>query len=364
MRRLAGNLFARLRERRDLTTPGVLGAFTLLALCYSATALMTSGREVEVMSQPGGGVSISSSMMRIEDPNATPSPRPAFSLALDCPGCETGLNVFPSPTPTPVPPTPTPLPPTPIPQPVPPFDVSARAIAIIEAPCGALIYGRDEHASLAPASLTKIVTALTAIDRVNLDEEVLVQISGKDLKRRTRSSIMGLEPGNRVSVRDLLYGLFLPSGNDAAIELAQRASGSVEAFVDQMNQKSAEVGLTESHFTNPHGLDSDGLYSSAYDMAKAGLIMMQNPVLAEISGTRSYTLPGGLSFKNGNKLLGSFPGAYGVKIGFTNDAGHTIVGSAAQGGRDIFIAVFDSKAMYPETEALLEWAFRESHPAC
>jgi D-alanyl-D-alanine carboxypeptidase len=237
-------------------------------------------------------------------------------------------------------------------------------VAIIEAPCGQLIYGKDEHLPLPPASLTKIVTALTAIDRLNLRDHVSIEISGKALKQRTRSSIMGLEPGMDVTAQDLLYGLFLPSGNDASLEIAEHVSGSVETFVQEMNQVALSLGLHDSHFTNPHGLDSAGLVSSAYDMAQAGMVMMRHPVLAQIAGARSYTLDGGLTLRNGNKLLGSYPGAYGVKIGFTNRAKHTIVGAASRGGRDLYISVFGSQSLYPETSALLDWAFQATTPAC
>jgi D-alanyl-D-alanine carboxypeptidase (penicillin-binding protein 5/6) len=191
-----------------------------------------------------------------------------------------------------------------------------------------------------------------------------VEVSGKALKKATRSSIMGLEPGMDVSVQDLLYGLFLPSGNDAALELAEHVSGDVPSFVAEMNQEASRLGLYQTHFTNPHGLDSPGLVSTAYDMARAGLIMMQNPVLAEISSTSSYTLEGGLLLRNGNKLLGSYPGAYGVKIGFTNRAKHTIVAAASRGGRDLYVAVLGSENLYPETSAILDWAFSATKPAC
>jgi D-alanyl-D-alanine carboxypeptidase len=226
------------------------------------------------------------------------------------------------------------------------------------------LFGKAEHESLAPASLTKIVTALAAIDRVQLSDSVDVHISAKELKRRTRSSVMGLEPGMTVTVEDLLYGLFLPSGNDAALALAEHVSGDVESFVTLMNEEAGRLGLKESHFSNPHGLDSKTLRSSAYDMARAGMEMMKNDTLAVISSAASYSLPGGLSFNNGNRLLGSYPGAYGVKIGYTNDAGHTIVAAAARNDRDLYIAVFGSEDLYGETARLLDWAFEEIPAQC
>jgi D-alanyl-D-alanine carboxypeptidase len=283
----------------------------------------------------------------------------------DCDGCSAVQEAEVVATATPIPePTATPTPvPTPSPY-RPSFDVPARAVAILEAPCGALVYGKSEHASLPPASLTKIVTAMTVIDRVDLNDSVEVEISAKELKRRTRSSVMGLEPGMTVTVEDLLYGLFLPSGNDAAIELAEHVSGNVSAFVALMNEEAARLGLNDSRFSNPHGLDSPAQRSSAYDMALAGLEMMKNQTLAAISSTPSYTLDGGLTLLNSNQLLTSYPGSSGVKIGYTRAARYTIVASASRDGRDLYAAVLGSDDLYSETATLLDWAFKETPKTC
>jgi D-alanyl-D-alanine carboxypeptidase len=345
--------------------PTALVIFMLVAALYSAASNLTFGRTTEAMSRPATNDSAITGRLQGSGGVA----------AVDvCPHCDALPFTLaqPTPSPTPEPPAPAPAPAVqappqpaaPPPQPLPPFDVPSRAVAIIEAPCGHLVYGKDEHLPLPPASLTKIVTALTAIDRLNLPDRVSIEISGKALKQRTRSSIMGLEPGMDVTAQDLLYGLFLPSGNDASIEIAEHVSGSVETFVQEMNQVALSLGLHDSHFTNPHGLDSAGLVSSAHDMAQAGMVMMRHPVLAHIAGARSYTLEGGLTLRNGNKLLGSYAGAYGVKIGFTNRAKHTIVGAASRGGRDLYISVLGSENLYPETSALLDWAFRSTTPAC
>ena len=146
------------------------------------------------------------------------------------------------------------------------------------------------------------------------------------------SSVMGLAPGMHLTVLDLLYGLFLPSGNDAAIALAQFISGDTQRFTALMNQEVSSLGLHDSHFTNPHGLDSPRLYSSAYDLAIAGRELLKDPVLAAISAAESYTPMSsgwpGAELKNGNKLLQLYPGAYGVKIGYTEEADQTIVAAA------------------------------------
>jgi D-alanyl-D-alanine carboxypeptidase len=345
----------------------VITLFVLATLGYGLLATASPGRTVE---EPRSGGSTAAGERRFIDEASPP-------LAAGCEGCEVAPPA-PADTPTPVPATSVPpaataAPPTPVPpsptaappvQPQPSFAVPARAVAVIEAPCGALLYGKDEHAQLPPASLTKIITALTAIGHVNLQTKIEVQISGKELKRRTRSSIMGLEPGMVVTVEQLLYGLFLPSGNDAALELATHVSGDVAGFVLAMNETARGLGLAESQFSNPHGLDASGQVSSASDMAHAGMVLMQNPVLARIAGTRNYILPGGLSLKNGNQLLNTYPGAYGVKIGFTNAAGRTIVAAAKRNGRDVYVAVLDSDNLFPETAQLLDWAFTATQPAC
>lgn len=276
-------------------------------------------------------------------PTWTPTLRPTSTATLE-------PTVTPTETPAPTA--------TSTPEPaVPPFEVKARAGVVLEAVCGAQIYAKEAHTQLPPASLTKIVTALAVIDRVNLADVITVDISAKELKKRTRSSVMGLEPDMRVTVEDLLYGLFLPSGNDAAIVLARHVSGSEQEFAGLMNETAQNLGMTNSAFDNPHGLDSDGLHSSAYDMAIAGMALMQNPTLAAISSAASYTLDGGLHFVNGNKLLKQYEGANGVKIGYTGDAKHTIVAAATRDARTLFVSVFGSEDLYVETAQLLDWAF-------
>jgi D-alanyl-D-alanine carboxypeptidase len=245
-----------------------------------------------------------------------------------------------------------------------PVEVTARAVAVLEAPCGTLLYGQDEHRPLPPASLTKIVTALTAIGRVELSDEVEVRVSASELLQRSRSSVMGLEPDMKVSVQDLFYGMFLPSGNDAAIALAELGSGDVATFVGLMNQEAKRLGMNNSRFSNPHGLGSQGMRSTAYDMALAGMALMENPTLAEISGAATYTTSNGLELWNSNRLLGIYAGAYGVKIGYTRSAGHTIVAAATRDGRDIFVSVLDSDSLYSEVAALLDWAFASTEPQC
>jgi D-alanyl-D-alanine carboxypeptidase len=246
-----------------------------------------------------------------------------------------------------------------------PPEIGARAYAIVDRACGAVIWGKDEHERLAPASLTKIVTALVVEKRAKLTDMVDVNVSGRQMAARG-SSVMGVEPGMRLSVEDLLHGLFLPSGNDAALALAgYMGGGSVNNFVDLMNEEAQRLRMLDTHFTNPHGLDSRGLYSSAYDMALAGRALLDDPYLARLSSTPEYEPAwDGPALRNGNKLLQMYPGAFGVKIGFTTNAQQTIVAAAERNGRQIIVSLFGTETRYLDSIALFDWAFSQAPSAC
>ena len=241
--------------------------------------------------------------------------------------------------------------------------LGARSFAIIEASCGALVAGHAEHERLPPASLTKIVTALVVRQRAGMDDMVGVNVSGSRMAA-AGSSVMGIEPGMWFSVRDLLHGVMLPSGNDAALALAEHVGGgSVAAFVDMMNQTAQDLGLQNTHFTNPHGLDNSDLYSTAYDIAIAGRAYLQDPALADIADNGNYRA-GQLALKNGNRMITSYHGAYGVKIGYTRRAQQTIVVAARRGDRDLIIGLLGSADRYADASKLLDWAFADTSKAC
>ncbi len=243
--------------------------------------------------------------------------------------------------------------------------IESTAAFVYDATCGRALYGKNEDMALPPASLTKMMTALVTVDQVpDLDRVVSVHTSATQLAENTGSSVMGLEPDMQVTVRDLLYGLLLPSGNDAALELARTVSGNVSAFVALMNQKAADLGLSETHFSNPHGLDDPRLYSSARDLVTLGEAMMADPLLAQIADTASYPVSGDLDLVNGNHMLGGYPGAYGVKIGYTDNADYTIVVAAERNGRRIYASVLGSKVPYVDATSLLDWAFSQPAPGC
>lgn len=248
-------------------------------------------------------------------------------------------------------------------EPAPP--VSAAAVAVIEEPCGALVHSVNAHARLSPASLTKIVTALVAVEQVNIAQTVYVNTDGGALSAATNATIMGLRPGQSMGMVDLLYGLLLPSGNDAAIEIAEQIAGSVEEFAVLMNAKVAALGLSDTQFANPHGLDEPGHFTSAYDIGLLGGELLKDPDLAAIVGTRSYQ-PNwdGPRVRNLNLLLGQYPGAIGVKTGYTEQAGQTLVAAAERDGRRFIVALLGSDEIYVDATALLDWAFASAPSLC
>ena len=238
--------------------------------------------------------------------------------------------------------------------------VTAGSIAVVEGSCGALIYGRNEREPFPPASLTKLMTAAVATDQADTSMLITSNVDGAALYDATGSTIMGLRPGMQLSLLDLLYGLLLPSGNDAAIAIAGGVAGSEEAFVELMNAKAQSLALTDTHFTNAHGLYEDGLTSSARDMAMLARYVMQNATLREIVRTLEYQPAwDGPSIWNGNAFLAEYPGADGVKIGYTEESQQTIVASASRDNRRIIIALLRSQDRYTDAARLFDWAFVE-----
>lgn len=243
--------------------------------------------------------------------------------------------------------------------------INGRSAAVLEEPCGALLYGLATNLRRPPASLTKLATALVAIEHADLDETVEVRVNSALLVASTGSTVMGLEPGMRLSMRDLLHGLLLTSGNDAAIAIAEAVAGNVPAFAGLMNEKAVALGLRNTHFANPHGLDDPALYSSALDMALLGRALLAQPELAAIVRTKEYQPAwDGPELWNGNALLDLYPEAIGIKIGYTETAGQTIVAAAERNGRRLVVSVLGSRDRYADAMALLEWGFAEAPPGC
>ncbi|MBI4319036.1 MAG: D-alanyl-D-alanine carboxypeptidase [Chloroflexi bacterium] len=235
-------------------------------------------------------------------------------------------------------------------------DYNAQAVSILDGGTGKLMYGRNAHRRMAPASLTKIVTAIVALEKGRLGDVVKVKVNGYAMPG---SSIMGIVPGEELTLEDLLYGLMLPSGNDAALAIAQYIGGTEERFVEMMNEKVAELGLKNTHFVNPHGLDGDDHYSSPYDIAMLGRYGMRNPAFARMVGTVTYVTKGKTPHQllNGNRLLGQYAGANGVKTGFTENSGQSFVASVNRDGRAVFVGLIKSNDRLRDAKLLFEYFY-------
>ena len=237
----------------------------------------------------------------------------------------------------------------------PPVPAGRAAIAVDEA-SGTVLYDQYGHVPLPPASLTKILTAIVALENADIDSWAQSDIESTEM---AGSSVMGVHRGEWFTVRDLLYGLMLPSGNDAAIVLGRKVAGSDAAFVDMMNQFVANLGLKESSYRNPHGLTASGHVSSAYDLAMLSRYAMQNPRFAEIVRTPTWTTSGSRAFTMGNvnSFLYTYPGADGIKTGFTWAAGPTLVASAVRDGKRVYVVVLNSQQKDLDAQAILDWVF-------
>ncbi len=242
-------------------------------------------------------------------------------------------------------------------------NTSAKAMVTIEANTKRVLYEKNKDERLPMASTTKIMTALCALESgSNLDEEFEIDPRAVGIE----GTSMYLRKGEKLCLRDLLYGLILPSGNDASCAIAYRISGSIEDFVALMNKKAKELNLVNTNFVNPHGLDAKDHYTSAYDLAIITAEALKNPEFVEIIGTKSKSVKGAggeqgeLRFlKNKNKLLTSFEGCTGVKTGFTDMAGRCFVASSKRGDLSVISVVLNCGPMFEECAMLMEKAFEE-----
>jgi D-alanyl-D-alanine carboxypeptidase len=243
--------------------------------------------------------------------------------------------------------------------PVAPPPVSAPEVAVVDDDTGLLLYGRDPHLHEAPASTTKIATAIVTLEHASsLDAPVSVTVDGAAMAATDGSSIMGLSPGQHLSVRTLLEGLLLPSGNDAAEQLARSVAPSRDQFISWMNSLAADdLGLADTHFVNPSGLDADGHYSSAYDLAQRARRAMRQEVFSTIVASPEVKSQG-LILTGHNPLIGAYPGADGVKTGSTDAAGLVLVGSAVHAGHRVYVVVMHSDDLLADTTALFNWAWQ------
>lgn len=244
--------------------------------------------------------------------------------------------------------------------PISPSSINSHSYVVLDRLSKQVILGKNENNKVKMASTTKIMTAIIVLE--NYDLNTSANISQK--AAGTGGSRLGLKTGDKITIHDLLYGLLLCSGNDAAVALAENVAGNIENFSKLMNQKALDLNLTNTHFESPHGLDSDGHYTTAYELSLLTDYALKNSTFLKIVGTKNYTITinGYLkALSNTNELLGNLNGIYGVKTGFTNGANRCLVTSCKRGNMDIICVVLGADTKKFRTQdsiKLIEYSFK------
>ncbi len=237
-------------------------------------------------------------------------------------------------------------------------DVSASCAALMVAETGELIYGKNEHDRRSMASTTKIMTSLLAIEELTPQRRITV---GADMLNVEGTS-MGLLEGDTVTLEGLVYGMLLQSGNDAANVTAITLGGSIESFVSMMNERAAEIGMNDTHFETPSGLDSKEHYSTAYDMALLGCTAIKNPEFAAVCSQKSAVVcygnpPYRRTLTNHNRLLRIYDDAVGIKTGFTKKSGRCLVSAARRDGVTLVAVTLNAPDDWSDHSTMLEYGF-------
>ena len=235
-------------------------------------------------------------------------------------------------------------------------EVSAEGVLIKDLNSGFVLYSKNENIRYQPASTTKIMTALVSMDMFKPEEILTV----KSVKQDGR--VMGLQINEKIITESLIYGILVHSANDAAFTLAENFPGGIDKFVEKMNEKGKELGLENTHFTNPAGFDDDRHYTTAADLAKLAQIALSKKYFAKIVGTRGITVSDVdytyfHELKNVNELLGRIPGVAGVKTGFTQTAGEILVTEVKKNGQSVLFVLLKSRDRFGETKTLIDWVF-------
>lgn len=230
--------------------------------------------------------------------------------------------------------------------------ISAECAILIDAETGRVLYEKKAEEKSLIASTTKIMTALVICEQTNVLDRVKIPKEAVGIE----GSSMYLKAGEVLTIQELLYGLMLQSGNDAAVALAIYCGGTVEGFTELMNDKARRLGMTQSHFANPNGLDSPGNYSTARDMALLTAYAMRNPIFAQTVGTKTITI-GDRCLRNHNKLLWQLEGANGVKTGYTKAAGRILISSVTRMGRQLIAVTFNAPNDWQDHKTLIEDGF-------
>lgn len=247
--------------------------------------------------------------------------------------------------------------------PLPDPDTGAESACLIDADDNGVLYGKDEDKIMNPASTTKIMTAIVALESGKLDEPLYISWNAVN----TEPSSLGLKVGDKITLREALAGMMVVSGNDAAVAVAETVAGSVPEFAKLMNAKAKELGANNTHFVNPHGLTAQGHYTTAHDMAIIASYAMKNPLFREIVSRQAYNM----KYMDGhtayvtttNRFLKSgFKGANGIKTGFTNAAGDCLVASATRGQKTLIAVFYNDDYRWDDAPNWLEFGFSLYNP--
>lgn len=237
--------------------------------------------------------------------------------------------------------------------------VSAASAILVDADSGRVLFAKDAHTKRLIASTTKLMTALVAVESTpHLGKTITMTMDYV-----AEGSSMYLKLGEEISLHDLLYGLLLSSGNDAALAIAGLCAGDAETFVGWMNEWAEELGMTDTHFANPNGLDHEEHYSTAYDMALLARAALQNETVAEIVATKTAQVAG-RSLSNHNKLLWRYEGCIGMKTGYTEHAGRTLVSAARRNGQTLICVTLKDPNDWDDHAKLFDYGFEhfKAHP--
>lgn len=230
---------------------------------------------------------------------------------------------------------------------------SASCAILMDADSGRILYDQNIHQQRLIASITKLMTALVAVEKCgDLQEPVTIRPEWTGVE----GSSIYLKAGEKIPLEGLLYGLLLQSGNDAAVAIACHVAGDTERFAALMNEKAAELGMTNSSFSNPSGLNDDDHYSTAYDMAILACACLENEVVSAICASRAATV-GTRTFFNHNKLLHRYDGCIGMKTGYTELAGRTLVSAAERDGQTLVCVTLNDGNDWNDHERLLDYGF-------
>lgn len=244
-----------------------------------------------------------------------------------------------------------------------PPDVGAHEAIVVEYPTGRILYAKDDHERMSPASLTKVLTAILALEYGNLND--VVTATPDDL---VGESTMGLVSGEQQTLHDLLYGMMLPSGNDAAMAIARHLGSTIGAsvksdsadpivrFAVMMNARVEQLGLQDTHFVTPHGLDSEAHYSTAYDLASLSWYALHIPQFNEIVSQTYFEAPGH-ALQNTNEMLTRYPGADGIKTGWTDGCGLCLITSATRNGHRLIAVVLNAPNWWVDSATILDFGF-------